>query len=96
MSVRKQSLHQSFETLQMLKNESVKEYLSRVVTIVNQIKTINHNLLEEEVEGKVLRSLSSKWDFVAMTIKESKGIAKMSLDELSGSLQAYEIRINRT
>lgn len=34
VSMRRQTLRQSFETLQMQNNETVKEYLPRVVTIV--------------------------------------------------------------
>lgn len=64
--------------------------MSRVITIVNQIKSIGYNLSEDEVVGKVLRSLSSKWDFIAVAIEESRDIAKMSLDELSELLQAHE------
>lgn len=74
----------------------MKEYLSKVVTIVNQIKTIGQKLFGHEVVGKVICSLSSKWDFVVVVIEESKDIAKITLDELSGSLQAHEIRINKT
>ncbi|XP_039143213.1 uncharacterized protein LOC120280436 [Dioscorea cayenensis subsp. rotundata] len=96
VAVRKQTLRQKFEMLHMQEGELIKEYLSRVVTIVNQIKAIGHKLTEEEVVGKVLRSLSSRWDYVAVAIEEAKDIAKMSMDELSGSLQAHEIRINRS
>lgn len=43
----------------MQDNKSVKEYLSRVVTIVNLMKAIGYKLSKDEVMGKVLRSLSS-------------------------------------
>lgn len=45
---------------------------------------------------KVFRSLVPKFDWVAMAIEESKEIAKLTLDDLSGTLQAHEVRVNRT
>ncbi|XP_039140537.1 uncharacterized protein LOC120277761 [Dioscorea cayenensis subsp. rotundata] len=93
--VRKQSLRQNFEVLQMEENESIQDYCSRVVFIVNQIRGLGYKLSEEEVVAKVLRSLHPKFDFVVVAIKESKDITKLSLDELSRSLQAHEIRVNK-
>lgn len=87
-SVRKQSLRQNFETIQ--------DYCSRVVSIVNQIRGLGYKLGAEEVVAKVLRSLHPKFDFVAVVIEETKDITTLTLDELSGSLQAHELRVNRS
>lgn len=46
--------------------------------------------------SKVLRSLAPKFDYVAMAIKESRDISKLSLYELSGSLQPHDIRVKQT
>ncbi|XP_039140489.1 uncharacterized protein LOC120277700 [Dioscorea cayenensis subsp. rotundata] len=47
-----------------------------------------------EVVSKVLRSLAPKFNWVAVVIEESKDIAKLSLDDLCGMLQAHEVRVN--
>lgn len=65
-SVRKQSLRQNFETIQ--------DYCSRVVSIVNQIRGLGYKLSAEEVVAKVFRSLHPKFDFVAVAIEEMKDI----------------------
>lgn len=93
--MRKQSLIQNFKVLQMKDSESMQDYCSRVVFIVNQIRGLRYKLSEEEVVAKVLRSLHPKFDFVAVAIEESKDITKLTLDELRGSLQAHEVRVNQ-
>lgn len=45
------------------------------------------------VVGKVLRSLEAKYNHVVTTIEESKDITTLTLNELIGSLQAYEARL---
>lgn len=61
------------------------------MTIVNQIKGLGYNITKEEVVAKILRSLASKFDYVAVAIEEVKDITKLSLENLSGSLQAHEV-----
>lgn len=68
-SVRKQSLRQNFKTLQMDDSESIQDYCSRVVSIVNQIRGLGYKLGEEEVMAKVLRSLDPKFDFITVAIR---------------------------
>ncbi|XP_039120656.1 uncharacterized protein LOC120257115 [Dioscorea cayenensis subsp. rotundata] len=81
--------------LQMGDDEGVQAYISRVITITNQMKALGHKLKESEVVSKVLRSLAPKFDWVAIAIEQSKEIAKLSLDDLCGTLQAHEVRVNR-
>lgn len=95
ISVRRQALRQRFEVLQMEESENVQQYITRVVSIVNQIKGLGYTLSDEEVVSKVLRSLTPKYDFVVTVIEEARDIEKLTLDELSGSLQAYEPRVLR-
>ena len=39
---------------------------------------------------KILRSLSSKFDYVACSIEESRDVEKLSIDELQSSLLVHE------
>ncbi|XP_039142441.1 uncharacterized protein LOC120279577 [Dioscorea cayenensis subsp. rotundata] len=96
MAVRIQAIRQDFETLQMRDDEGVQEYISRVVTVTNQIKALCYKLKEPEKVSKVFRSLASKFDWVAMAIEESKEILKLNIDDLCGTLQAHEVRVNRS
>lgn len=58
MSVRRQTLRQKFEVLQMKEEETVQQYITRVLAIVNQIKGLGFELTDEEVVSKVMRSMT--------------------------------------
>ena len=94
--VRLQSLRRDFETAAMKEKEKVQEYLSRVSGIVHLMKSYGENMTNEHVVSKVLRSLTSKFDHVVAAIEESKDMKEYTFDELMGSLQAHEDRLNRS
>ncbi|XP_052184346.1 uncharacterized protein LOC127796307 [Diospyros lotus] len=96
LTVKLQSLRRDFETLNMKSGESVQDFLFRVSAIINQMKTYGEEITDATVVAKVLRSLTPKFDHVVAAIEESKDLSTFSLDELMGSLQAHEARINRS
>lgn len=79
----------------MKSNESVQDFISRVIEIVSQMKSYSEHLPDHIIVAKVLRSLTPKFDHVVATIEESKDLSTYSFDELMGSLQAHEVRLNR-
>ncbi|KAL3500572.1 hypothetical protein ACH5RR_039665 [Cinchona calisaya] len=96
ITVKLQNLRQDFETLSMKNNELVQEYSSRVTEIVSQMRSHGQDVTDQLVVAKVLRSLSPKFDHVVVAIEESKDLSVFSFDELMGSLQAHETRINKS
>ncbi|KAK2977519.1 hypothetical protein RJ640_029403 [Escallonia rubra] len=94
--VRLQSLRRDFETLYMKSGESIADFLSRAMAIVSQMRSYGEKISDETVVAKVLRSLTPKFDHVVAAIEESKDLSFFSFDELMGSLQAHESRINRS
>jgi hypothetical protein len=93
--VKLQTLRRDFETLEMKESESIDQYMTRVTTIVNQLKTYGEDVLDQKVVEKVLITLSKKFDSIVATIEEAKDLSHLFVDELMGSLLSHESRINR-
>ncbi|XP_021893053.1 uncharacterized protein LOC110811010 [Carica papaya] len=60
--VKLQSLCRDFEMLQMKTGESVQEFLLRVATIVNQMRSYEEEISDQTSVVKVLRSLTPRFD----------------------------------
>ncbi|GJV53354.1 photosynthetic NDH subunit of lumenal location 5, chloroplastic [Tanacetum coccineum] len=96
ITVKLQSLRRDFKTSYMKNNESAQEYLAKISSIVSQMRSYGDSISDEVIVAKVLRSLAPKFDHVVAAIEESKDLSTFSFDELMGSLQAHEVRINRS
>jgi hypothetical protein len=81
-----------FENLKMNEKEDIATYFLRVDEVVNAIIGLGEELDESLVVQKVLRSLLLKCDAKVSSIEETRDLTKMKIDELHGSLIAYEMR----
>lgn len=95
IGVKLQFLRRDFESASMKNNETVQEYLAKIYSIVSQMRTYGDAIADKTVVGMILKSLTTKFDHVVAAIEESKDLTSYSVDELMGSLQTHEVRINR-
>ncbi|KAK2974052.1 hypothetical protein RJ640_006244 [Escallonia rubra] len=93
--VRLQSLRAKFEKLNKETTESISDYFTKVISVVHQMRRNGEDISDVRIMEKVLRSLDSKFDYVVVVIEESKDLEKMTVEELMGSLQAHEQKIEK-
>jgi len=85
-----QALDSEFETLRMKSGESVSDYFSRVMTVVNKMRIHGDKSNEVTIVEKILRTMTPKFNFVVCSIEESHDIDLLSIAELQNSLFIQE------
>ncbi|KAL4567103.1 hypothetical protein LXL04_022677 [Taraxacum kok-saghyz] len=90
-----QRLGRDFKTLEIKTGETVTDYLGRVMVVSNDMWNPGENMSDVKIVEKVLRTITESFNFVVCTIKESKDIDTMIVDELQSSLLIHEQKIRR-
>ena len=90
-----QRLTTSFEEIKMEEDESFDEFYVKLKDIVNSAFNLGETIPEPKIVRNVLRSLPERFHAKIMAIEESKDIDKISLTELIGNLQTYELGLTR-
>ncbi|KAJ8620365.1 hypothetical protein MRB53_028894 [Persea americana] len=80
----------------MVEDENIDTYMLRVNEVTNSIRGLGEEIKEPIIVKKVLRSLQPRFDSKVSAIEEAKDLNAFSMDELHGSLTAYEMRIGKT
>ena len=88
-------LSNKYEMFKIQPNESITSWFDRYTTIVNQLNQLGRVILEDELVKRLLRSLPKAWRSTVVPIREAKGLNKISLDEIYGSLLTYEQEVNQ-
>ena len=79
----------------MEEDESFNEFYAKLKDIMNSAFNLGETIPEPEIVRKVLRSLLERFQAKITVIEESKDIDKISLTELVGNLQTYELGLTR-
>ncbi|XP_004490235.1 uncharacterized protein [Cicer arietinum] len=77
----------------MEEQEKVSDLISRLRSITNQMTGCSEKLTEEKLCENILRSLRPKFNYIVCAIEESKDISILSLEELEGTLEVKEYRM---
>ena len=79
----------------MEEDESFDEFYAKLKDIVNLVFNLRETIPEPKIVRKVLRSLTERFHAKITIIEESKDIDQISLTELVGNLQTYELGLTR-
>ncbi|XP_059658882.1 uncharacterized protein LOC132305224 [Cornus florida] len=63
--------------------------------VVNQMKTYGEDISNQRIIEKILISLPKKYDSIVTVIEETKELENLSVEELMGSIKAFEQRLSR-
>ena len=88
-----QALRKEFELLAMKEGDKVDSFLGQTLIVVNKMKSNGETMEQSTVVGKILRSLTAKFNYVVCSIEESNDLSTLSIDELHGSLLVHEQRM---
>ncbi|XP_071723927.1 uncharacterized protein [Rutidosis leptorrhynchoides] len=84
-----------YEAFRMKPGESITDMFSRFTDIVNGLENQGQPISDPMKVNKLLRGLSKDWNHIKTLIRETQRIMPLSIDELIGTLQSYEVeRIN--
>ena len=85
-------LMKQYEPFDMDDRENVMDMYTRFTHITNELKSLGKTFTTEELVRKILRILPRSWEAKVTAIQEAKDMNKITLDELIGNLQTYELR----
>ena len=85
-----QALRSEFEMLRMKSRESVTDYFSRTMAIVNKMRIHGDKTEDVLIVEKILRSLTLNFNFIVCFIEEANDVGLLSIDELQSSLLVHE------
>ncbi|XP_031258085.1 uncharacterized protein LOC116116133 [Pistacia vera] len=90
------NLRREFEMQRMQEDEKVKDYVDRLMSVINKIRLIGVELTDRRVMEKVSVSLLERFESKISSLEDSKDMTQITLTELVHALQAQEqIRLLR-
>ena len=92
---RLQGLKRQFELMEQGREENIRDYFSRMDKLVNEMKNNGDDIKEKEIVEKIMRTLSTRFDYVVAAIEEAKDLNTMTLNDLQASLESREMRTLR-
>ncbi|GJR97613.1 hypothetical protein Tco_0269787 [Tanacetum coccineum] len=86
-------LKQQYENFTALSSEMLDQTFDRLQKIVSQLELLDEKLSQEDVNQKLLRSLSPEWNTHAVVWRNKAYLDTMSMDDLYNNLKVYELEV---
>ncbi|GJW69267.1 hypothetical protein Tco_0123691 [Tanacetum coccineum] len=83
-------LKQQYENFNALSSEMLDQTFDRLQRLVSQLELLDEKISQEDVNKKLLRSLSPKWNTHAVVWRNKADLETMSMDDLYNNLKVYE------
>ncbi|GKA69714.1 putative ribonuclease H-like domain-containing protein [Tanacetum coccineum] len=83
-------LKQQYENFTAPSSEMLDQTFDRLQKLVSQLELLDEKLSQEDVNQKLLRSLSPKWNTHAVVWRNKADLDTMSMDDLYNNLKVYE------
>ncbi|GKD17334.1 hypothetical protein Tco_1206492 [Tanacetum coccineum] len=83
-------LKQQYENFTALSLEMLDQTFDRLQKLMSQLELLDEKLSQEDVNQKLLRSLSPEWNTHAVVWRNKADLDTMSMDDLYNNLKVYE------
>ncbi|GJU53973.1 hypothetical protein Tco_1227687 [Tanacetum coccineum] len=83
-------LKQQYENFITLSSKMLDQTFNRLQKLVSQLELLDEKLSKEDVNQKLLRSLSPEWNTHAVVWRNKAELETMSMDDLYNNLKVYE------
>ncbi|GJU79228.1 putative ribonuclease H-like domain-containing protein [Tanacetum coccineum] len=83
-------LKQQYENFTALSSKMLDQTFNRLQKLVSQLELLDEKLSQENVNQKLLRSLSPEWNIHAVVWRNKAELETMSMDDLYNNLKVYE------
>ncbi|GJZ22162.1 hypothetical protein Tco_0559201 [Tanacetum coccineum] len=89
-------LKQQFENFSAPISETLDQTFDRLQKLMSQLEILGEKLSQEDVNQKLLRSLSPEWNTHAVVWRNKPELETMSMDDLYNNLKVYEPEVKGT
>ncbi|GJX60599.1 ribonuclease H-like domain-containing protein [Tanacetum coccineum] len=86
-------LKQQYENFTAPSSEMLDQTFDRLQKLVSQLELLDEKLSQEDVNQKLLRSLSPEWNTHAVVWRNKAELETMSMDDLYNNLKVYELEV---
>ncbi|GKF84859.1 hypothetical protein Tco_0249757, partial [Tanacetum coccineum] len=91
--MQKTILKQQYENFAASRSEGLDKTNDRFQKLISQLEIHGEVISQEDANLKLLRSLPSAWNNIALVMRNKSGLDTLSMDDLYNNLKVYEYEI---